>query len=228
MPDQAMTINPVYQEDLEGNVSYVGSEVETMEDRLQSAEDNAYFRDDLKDPWDEDEGVYAEDGVDDYEELDGDTATLLRWAQDNYGLEQIEHLNNLLDGADTELENAVLESIFQDMLDAGAFEGLDDDYEEEGDDDDFSPLTEDEGEVYEQIVTELVGVEPLGEEQADYLLQAAAENQDNPLMRDMLLASAQYHVGEADVDQIAQVLIQEYGKSSVYETYQELVEAFAQ
>lgn len=231
MPNQAMTVNPIYNEDLEGNTTYIGSELETIDDRLSAVEEHAYEMDDYRDPYETEAELYEEaNGEFDHGDVDEDTQTLLDWAANNYDQDQIEHLNNLLSDADDDLQNAVLQSIFEDMASAGEFEGLDENEEYASEDeepfDDFGPMTEGEAELFDEVVTDLTGVEPLGEEQSDMLLAAANENSDNPIVRDMLLASAAFHTGDAEVDQIARVLIQEYGKSAVYQTYKELVEAF--
>ena len=231
MPQQAMTVNPVYQEDLEGNTTYVGSELETIDDRLSAVEEHAYEMDDYHDPYETEAELYEEaNGEFDHGDVDEDTQTLLDWAANNYGQDQIEHLNNLLSDADPDLQNAILQSIFEDMAAAGEFEALDENEEYASEDeepfDDFGPMTEGEAELFDEVVSDLMGSERLGEEQSDMMLSLANENSDNPLLRDMLLASAAFHTGDAEIDQIARVLIQEYGKSAVYEAYEALMESF--
>ena len=236
MPQQPMTVNPVYQEDLEGNTTYVGSEVEGIDSRLSAVEEQAYQADDYSDPVAEEARNFEEAHAEyDHGNVDEDTQTLFDLARQNYDDAQINHLNELLSDADEDLQAAVLQSIFDDMESSGAFQGLEEVEEVEESQpqeieitDDLGPMSEGETELFTNVVTDLTGYEPLGQEYSDKLTAAAEAYAEYPIFRDMLLASAAFHNGGADFDQIGRALVAEYGKTAVYESYQALMRAAQQ
>ena len=97
------------------------------------------------------------------------------------------------------------------LLDAFYEERVGDDFEENETDEVFEPPTQEE---VDQTVDTLIEAEPEGTEKAIEFLQAADASED-PIERDLLMMSAQFHRGEAEASFLIQQAIERYGQDAV-------------
>ena len=94
--------------------------------------------------------------------------------------------------------------------------------EEAKQDPDNRRITEDDQEVFDQIITDLTGQEPGGSMIADEFLSAASKAGENDLYAEMMMGAALFHQGKGEPRQIAERLISKFGKHEVYAMYEQL------
>jgi len=140
--------------------------------------------------------------------------SLLDWARDNLPSEHVEYILDQLEDASPELWEAHMEELA--MLKA-ELQGE----EAESDPNDHVILDE-EREIFNSILTDLSGTEPGGQLVADEFLSAASKAGDNDLYAEFMLGSALFHQGKGSPEQIAERLINKFGKAQVFDMYEYL------
>lgn len=146
-------------------------------------------------------------------ELNPQQQILWDWAEENLSSEHLDYLAEQLDGADSELIEAHMHELEMIRAEMQGEEALKDPND--------NKILPEEKETFNSIVEDLAATEPAGDAVANDFFQQSEQFSEEPLMRDMLIASGFYHQGKADASLLAERLIDKYGKYAVYQAYEQ-------
>lgn len=219
MPNQPMTISPIYQESEDGSEQLADFHVQHAHQGGQVAQE-IYYDDNGNAHYyvEEEESFSAEEqpGSDEYAdvvmEAYPDLPNALSWAAANLDPDTVQRFNEAVDGGDPDEYMNLLEALVEDYRES---EGLDEvEYETE---DEPEEVTQEE---LGQVIQEMSESEPLGQEAAMPYLQAAIDSQgSNPLYSDWMAMTAKFHNGEIDCEEAWGRMTEKYQLSDLKQMY---------
>ena len=222
MPQQPMTVNPVYYESEDGQEqladfqiqhAHRGGEVEQQ--IVYDDYGNAHYYVEEEESFSEEEQTLDDQYADSVLECYPHLPDALSWAASALDDEQIDFYDQAVATGDPSVFMPLIESLLNDYYEAN---GLDEEeYEEEETEDDVDDVTEEE---LGQVFTEMSEAEPMGQEAAMPYLQAAIDSQgSNPLYSDWMALTAQFHNGEIEYEQAWEQMTDKYSLPQLKQMY---------
>ena len=222
MPQQPMTVSPIYQESEDGQQHLADFEIQHAHQGGQVAQEvyyddygNAHYQVEEEESFSEE----STSGLDEYSdvvmEAYPDLPDALSWAALNFDPHQAQQFNAAVDSGDPSEFMPLVEALMQDYLESN---GLDEEeYEQEETEEEDEDVTEEE---LGQVLQEMADTTPLGQEAAMPYLQAAIESQGtNPLYSDWMALTASFHNGELDYEDAWQQMTDKYELTDLKKMY---------
>lgn len=222
MPQQPMTVNPVYYESEDGSEQLADFQIQHAHQGGQVAHEVYYDDQGNANYYIEEEESFSEEdeqsGFDDYSDVVMEAYPMLpdalSWAAVNLDPETSQRFNEAVESGDPDEFMPLVEALMQDYLDSYGIE--EEDYEEETEDD-VDDVTEEE---LGQVFTEMSEAEPQGQAFAMPYLQAAIDSQGtNPMFSDWMGLTAQFHNGEIDYESAWQQMTDKYELTDLKKMY---------
>lgn len=222
MPQQPMTVNPVYYESEDGSEQLADFQIQHAHQGGQVAHEVYYDDQGNANYYIEEEESFSEETTsdsDDYvnviAEAYPDLQDALSWATTNLDPDQAAMFNQAVDSGDPDSYMPLLEALIEDYRESN---GLDEEeYETEETEDEADDVTEEE---LGQVFTEMSESEPQGQAFAMPYLQAAIESQgSNPLYSDWCRLTAQFHNGEIEYEQAWEEMTNKYSLPQLKQMY---------
>ena len=221
MPQQPMTVNPVYYESEDGQEQLADFEIqhahrggEVEQQIVYDDYGNAHYYVEEEESFSEETTSDSDDYVNVIAEAYPDLQDALSCAAATLDPEQSQQFNAAVDSGDPDSYMPLLEALIDDYRESN---GLDEEeYETEE--------TEDEDEVTEQelgeVFTQMSEAQALGQEAALPYLQAAIDSQGtNPLYSDWMALTAQFHNGEIEYEQAWEQMTDKYSLPELKQMY---------
>ena len=216
----AWQVDPVVTETENGEVitDFTASKHQTLhrgmvdpEGRDMIEQEDGTYKHVMEDVELEDEGSsdYEADYIEAIFESEPDLHQAIAWAERNLPESFLEDYNAAIDSDDWDDVHQAINRLLDLYYEENPEE--EEEFEENETDEVFEPPTQEE---VDQTVDTLVKAEPEGTEKALEFLQAADASED-PIERDILMMSAQFHRGEAEASFLIQQAIERYGQDAV-------------
>ena len=221
MPQQPMTVSPIYQESEDGQQQLADFEIQHAHQGGQVAQEvyyddygNAHYRVEEEETFSEEEpsglDSYSDAVIETYPQL----PDALQWAASNLDPHQSQQFNEAVASGDPSQFMPLVEALMEDYLESN---GLDEEEYEQEETEEEDVTEQELGEVF----TEMSEAEPQGQEAAMPYLQAAIESQSsNPLYSDWMALTAQFHNGEIDYEEAWGQMTDKYELTDLKKMYQ--------